>query len=192
MLSRYLVGFLLAASALASPKYTYKRAIEKRASPKVEGYTKRETSQIHDAFGDAMKIAKSVLTTKADIVDPIFNKYFLPSHRKDVFDVFEKITGGESAGYSGNSILNQMTIVADYEKDGEYACDGSADAELRDWETKSPKLVLCEYGFLYGGIDKGYPKFGDEPEVDSITCSSIRKSGNKIYSLEDVGGASIE
>jgi hypothetical protein len=54
----------------------------------------------------------------------------------------------------------------DYEdEDGDLACDGDTMAELRDWKTSSPKLVVCAgAGFGHGGIGKGYT------DVETVRC----------------------
>lgn len=71
--------------------------------------------------------------------------------------VFDKILGGDPNG-DGYDLLGKITISTDYkDSDGDFACDGETMAELRDWNTDKPKLVVCaKAGFGHGGIGKGY------------------------------------
>jgi hypothetical protein len=54
--------------------------------------------------------------------------------------------------------LGNISIVVDSRDAwGHLACDGSVMAEIRDWDTDNPKLVVCaKCGFGHGGIAKGY------------------------------------
>jgi len=48
------------------------------------------------------------------------------------------------------------------------ACDGRTMAELRDWETSNPKLIICAGpGFKHGGISDGYDG------VDAVVCDNL-------------------
>lgn len=66
----------------------------------------------------------------------------------------------------GNALLSDMSIVVDYkDKKGMLACDSETMAELRDWSTPNPKLIVCAGpGFGHGGIGKGYTN------VDTVEC----------------------
>jgi hypothetical protein len=57
----------------------------------------------------------------------------------------------------GSDLLGKITVVPDYKDGGVLACDGDTMAELRDYMSDSPKLVICDGpGFGHGGIDLGY------------------------------------
>ena len=80
--------------------------------------------------------------------------------------MFNRILDDDPQTEIGNSLLGDISIVVDYEDDdGDMACDGETMAELRDWSTSSPKLVVCAGpGFGHGGIGKGYT------DVDTVEC----------------------
>ena len=83
-------------------------------------------------------------------------------------DVFNNILGGDPNG-QGSDLLSSITITPDYPDDnGDLSCDGETMAELRDWNTDSPKIVVCDpAGFGHGGIGKGYGT------VTAVGCDSF-------------------
>ncbi|KAJ5205279.1 hypothetical protein N7491_004098 [Penicillium cf. griseofulvum] len=160
MLHRALLQAVFAASALAIPlDLKPAQSLQKRTNPSIDdGYSDQERTQITDAFKDALQMASYVQLIPASIVDPIFAKYFDPKDKDTVMKVFSNISGGDPNSPVGSDILGKISIVTDYEDaDGEYACDGSTMAELRDWDSDNPKIVICKKaGFGHGGIAKGY------------------------------------
>jgi hypothetical protein len=87
MLSKsVLIVATLAAGAFAAPvKPTSVRSLHKRANPTIgPGFTPQETTQLNDAFRDALQLASYVVSTPASNVDPIFTKYFNMGDRQTV------------------------------------------------------------------------------------------------------------
>ncbi|KAJ5908055.1 hypothetical protein N7495_000737 [Penicillium taxi] len=153
-------------------------------SPQISGFTGQKKTQIEDAFSDAIEMAKNVLTAPTIAFESIFDKYFPPDDKATVLSVFETITGGSATGYAGNSRLSDMTIIQDYRHaDGYTSCTGDqVFAELLDNESSSPKLVLCNPAFLFGGIEKGYTG------VDAVTCNNV---GRKVSEYMDTLGSTL-
>lgn len=68
---------LFVASTLAAPALNPTRSIQKRTPPVIaSGFNAQQTTQITDAFRDALELASYALTVDSAIVDPIFAKYF--------------------------------------------------------------------------------------------------------------------
>jgi len=75
-----LIVIYLSTFILAAPAPT--RSLEKRTPPSIaSGFTPQQTTQINDAFSDALELCNYVLTIPSGIVDPIFAKYFNPGDR---------------------------------------------------------------------------------------------------------------
>lgn len=72
---------LFVASAIASPILPT-RTIEKRASPQIaSGFTAQESTQLKDAFSNALQLASYVKTSPDWRIDPILKKYFDPKDK---------------------------------------------------------------------------------------------------------------
>jgi hypothetical protein len=87
MLSKsILIIATLAAGAFAAPvRPTSVRSLDKRANPTIgPGFTPQETTQLNDAFRDALQLASYVVSTPASNVDPILTKYFNMGDRQTV------------------------------------------------------------------------------------------------------------
>lgn len=84
-------------------------------------------------------------------------------------EMFSNISGGDPENPTGNDLLGKISIVTDYkDDDGDYACDGDTMAELRDYSTDNPKIIICKKaGFGHGGIAKGYDG------VDKVVCENF-------------------
>ncbi|KAJ5887384.1 hypothetical protein N7495_007425 [Penicillium taxi] len=176
---------LLAVPLLASPLSTEsKTSIAKRTIPSIEEFDETDKIRIKNGFSDAMKIAKSVLTSKASIVDPILAKYFDKEDKTKVLEVYEKITGGSLAQYSGNTLLSQITVVDEgYPGWGHMSCGKDDDmGEIHLFDTSNPILVVCDYALDRGNIDKGYD------DIPAVTCDNI---GDTVGSKMDTLGSTI-
>lgn len=75
-----LLTALFAASTLTAPALKPTPSIQKRTPPRIaSGFTAQQTTQITDAFRDALELSSYVLVTSSPVVDPIFAKYFNPA-----------------------------------------------------------------------------------------------------------------
>ncbi|KAJ5587092.1 uncharacterized protein N7459_002857 [Penicillium hispanicum] len=180
-----LLSIFFAVFALAIPAHLRAGLIAKRDQPQIiNGYNEDEITQLHDAFDDAMTLARTMQTTPAEILDPIFQKYFALSDKATVLQVFENITGSDQNFDNGNPLLGHIRIVEDYLEDGDQVCEGDDDwGELRLWETDYPNMVVCPPAFGHGGINKGYDG------VAAVTCASIGNSMS--WRMETLGSFEI-
>ncbi|KAI9667809.1 MAG: hypothetical protein M1821_000628 [Bathelium mastoideum] len=154
-------------TTLAAPsKGKTTRTIQKRAAPSIaSGFTAQQTTQLTDAFTDALELASYVATASQDAV---FAKYFNIGDKDTVNNVFNNILGGDPNG-QGSDLLSSITITPDYpDSNGVLACDGETMAEMRDWSTDSPKVIVCDpAGFGHGGIGKSYET------VAAVSCGNF-------------------
>ncbi|KAJ5894196.1 hypothetical protein N7495_005887 [Penicillium taxi] len=186
MLLDILIQTIWIVSVLAAPADILKsnRSFAKRTSPEIaDGFTTQHKTQITDGFKDALRLAKTVQTAPDATVDTILEKYFDSSDKETVMDLFKKITGSDDQ-YAGNSILSQMNVVQDYaDKKGKMGCyDPTIYAVTRRYTTSTPKMIICDSGFAFGGIDKSYT------DVSAVTCSTI---GSIVSKKMDFLGATI-
>jgi len=78
--------------------------------------------------------------------------------------------GGDTKNAEGNTLLGQITISPDFpDADGDLTCDDPETmAELRDWNTDNPTIVLCNPAALgHGGIGKSYGS------VPAVQCDAL-------------------
>ena len=157
---------LLLTGGLSTPLKVPRGLLVKRTNPSIgNGFSSQQTTQLNDGFRDAIELSSYALMA---IDGPIFTKYFNAGDADLVRNTFLAIMGNPSdpnnPDVTGSSKLGGISIVQDYaDADGDLACDGQTMAELRDWSTDNPKLVMCDPGFGHGGIGKGY---GSVPSVD--------------------------
>lgn len=83
--------------------------------------------------------------------------------------VLTKILGSYPTQNPGNPLIKDVRVVADYkDSSGQLGCDGYTMAELRDWWSDNPKMIICDgAGLNHGGIRKGYTN------VKAIDCGSL-------------------
>jgi len=161
---------LLLTEAAANPLIVPRGRLGKRSNPTIgSGFNTQQTTQLNDGFLDAIKLASSAYSA---VGGSIFKKYFNDGDANKVRNVFLNIMGNPSdpskPDPTGSSKLGDISIVQDYpDAGGDLACDGETMAELRDWGTNNPKLVMCGPGFGHGGINKGYNN------VPEINCAYI-------------------
>jgi hypothetical protein len=88
MLPQFLLLALLPIITLASP-LSPTRSLEKRSNPNIaSGYSAQHTTQIQDAFSNALELANYVQTAPASTVDSIFKKYFNEGDKDKVMGKF--------------------------------------------------------------------------------------------------------
>lgn len=82
-------------------------------------------------------------------------------------DVFRQIVGPKDDGH-GHGLLGDITVVKDYinDEDGQMSCIENNEAELREFESDKPKLVVCPLGLKFGAIGKGWEG------APAITCET--------------------
>lgn len=179
---RLLASALLLTGAWSTPVNTPRAALVKRTDPQIDSaFSEQQKKQLTDGFHDAVQLASFAIDIIDTDIDPalfldkyhdrghVFKKYFDPKDSDLVRKVFLAILGNPRdltrLDWTGSAKLGGLKIVPDYEdEDGELACDGATMAELREWDTDNPKLVMCDAGFGHGGIAKEYDG------VPSIDC----------------------
>lgn len=79
----------------------------------------------------------------------------------------KQIVGPKDDGH-GHGLLGDIEVVRDFKdkKDGEFSCIGDTQAELRDYESDTPKLVVCPHGLTLGAIGK------DLGGIAAVTCET--------------------
>lgn len=88
MLPQFLLLAILPLTTSASP-LNPTRSLEKRSNPNIaSGYSAQHTTQIQDAFRNALELANYVQTIPDSTVDPIFKKYFNPGDKDKVMGKF--------------------------------------------------------------------------------------------------------
>ncbi|KAL9095585.1 MAG: hypothetical protein Q9165_002017 [Trypethelium subeluteriae] len=164
----FLLVTSLAAYTVAIPsKVNPTRAIRKRAAPSIgSGFEAQQTTQLTDAFDDALELARYVTS---DFQDAVFTKYFNASDKGLVKNVFLNILGGDPSG-KGSDLLSSITITPKYLgfwDDGECA-NNDTEAKIYDWPANEPYIVVCNPGgFGNGGITKGYGT------VKAVICEDL-------------------
>lgn len=78
----------------------------------------------------------------------------------------------------GNDLIGSITIRPDYpdpNNNNVMSCRTSNDiAELREWWTPNPQMVLCNAAFTHGGIGKGYGLLPIWPfGVPAVACGNF-------------------
>lgn len=179
------ISGLVALALLVTPGFTGPVSVPrahlvKRTNPTIgEGFTEKQVKQITDGFRDAIQLASYAIREIDSPASygvqnyPVFTKYFREEDKDLVKKTFLAIMGNpadpKQPDVTGSAKLGGLSVVKDYpDDDGELACDGETMAELRDWETDNPKLVLCDAGLGHGGIGKGY-----DGAPAPVTCEFI-------------------
>ena len=193
MFPKFILSALLAASAIASPLTLQKRD---PVIPEIKGYSNQHTTQIKDAFSDAYHLAMNALGAPDDQFDKVFKKCFNMDDKNTVkgesihhvvlgsissyqtillttyTEVFKKILGSYPTDNPGNPLIKDISVVEDYkhDDDGSFTCNGRTMAEIRDWWTDHPKIIICDgAGLNHGGIRKGYKN------VKAVDCDNLDK-----------------
>ncbi|KAF4445781.1 Metallopeptidase, catalytic domain [Fusarium austroafricanum] len=161
--------FALGSPTPQSSKFSDSLSLEERDPPVIgKGISKQHKKQLRDAARDTLQLATFALMP-SPLADEIFAKWFDPRDRNIVNKVFKAMVGDQYEDDDGNPILGSITIVSDYKnEDDEWACTDDTMAEIRDYDTKNPKIVVCpKTGFGSGGLGKGYKG------VEALRCSSF-------------------
>ena len=95
----------------------------------------------------------------------VFNHYFPDKAAETVKGVFDSIIGNEN-GVCGDLKLSQISVRTDAPPGRPPACTlPSIMAELEDWTTSNPKMIICPNGLKHGNIEIPLPWPGIPPPV---------------------------